>query len=121
MPVTATSDPDVVKVSFQTSLSALSQIETIVYARAMDDGLVDLYYSHQVFRERNTEEAPWDPRETIQRTPLNRALSEQVRVGAMMELFNQFFGGLQVLSVPPGSDPVAFQWSKSRIKLDRPS
>jgi hypothetical protein len=122
MPVTATSNPDVIRVSFKTMSAALNEVEAVVFARAMDDGRVELHYSHQVFRERPIEDGPWDERETIQRTPLTPALSEQIRVGAMLEIFSRFFcAGLQTLRIPPGSDPTAFQWVKPVVNVNRPS
>jgi len=121
MPIATTSDPDVIRVSFKTMSTPLTELEAVVFARAVDDGRVELHYSHQVFRERPIEDGPWDERETIQRTPLTPALSEQLRVGVMLEIFSRFFCGLQTLKVPPGSDPTVFQWARPAGMGNKPS
>jgi hypothetical protein len=111
MSVTQTRDPDTLKLSFLTTDLPLTQVETIVYAHSNQDGKVEFHYSHQIIRERHLENAPWDERETVVRSPLTRSLAEQIRSGAIMELANDTFTDVVELNGPVGKDPTMMGWA----------
>lgn len=111
MSVTVTTDPRVVKIQFLDDDRTFTQTEVVVYARAEDNGNVNLYYSHEAVRERTLADGPWDTNEVLTRNPLTRTSGARIRARAIAEINDHLFGEeLQVLDVAPGYDPVVFQW-----------
>ena len=116
MSVTMTTDPRAVKIEFVTTDRPCVQTQVVVYAHASDEGNLELYYSHEVTRERALPDGSWDKNEVLLRNPLTRTSCEAIRIRAITELIEHLFDGeLQVLDVDPGYDPVVFQWGVKKL------
>lgn len=112
MPITLTRHPNILRVSFISEENYTNQTETVVYARALDTGKVELHYAYQIIRERPYEDGPWDSLETVRKNPLNRSQMAWIRSKAIMTLADECFTEIETMSTKPEDDPMVFLWPR---------
>jgi len=106
--VTHTKEPYTLRVSFLTLDEPCKQTEAVCYLHAnKDTSRVDIYYSHEVFRIRPLESAPWEADNPV-RVPLGHTLRAQILVGVQRAICGYLMGGeVHTMTVPPDVDPTA--------------
>ena len=109
MSVTATSVPNVLRVSFSQRETDFEQVEIICFVRHDGAGGLELNYSHHVSRTRPVSYGPWE-HETVMRQSLTPALSTALDTGTMFELWSAFRSRTRILPAEPSCNLAEVSW-----------
>lgn len=107
MPVSATSEPDTLRISFpvqgEESNTDLHETEIVCFLRVGDAGL-DIAYSHHIIRVRESTVGPFT-KEAERRMSLTPTLIALVEQGVLYEFWSAFNRGVRVSPTPIGKLP----------------
>ena len=109
MPVSATSDKSIVRVSFSVSNEPDNQAkdrhesEIVCFLRIGEGGL-EISYSHHIIRVRETTIGPFT-QEMERRMPLTPALTAIIQVGVFNEFWSTFLQSIRVSPARMGKLP----------------
>jgi len=89
--VTATDNPDVLRVSFFEEYSDTRKTEIVCLIEATDDGMLKIKYEHHVFQDRVTGKGTWDQPRVLKMHVLDGGVVASIRANIMYQLFHAFF------------------------------
>ena len=90
--VTASDQPNVLRVSFHEQETAKHRSEIVCLVEATDHGTLKITYQHHSIQARPTGSGNWDTAQIFRHQKITSALSAVIRSNIMHELFSTFVG-----------------------------